>query len=138
MKYCARISKSGSDYLVAFPEFPNINTCGSSLEAALASAEEALNGTLESEFERGYVLPAPRKHAQKRSHHAIPVHPHIEIAYALKKMRNGQSQSDIARKLGITYQSYQKLENPRKCNPTVKTLERIGQVLGKRLVLTWE
>lgn len=52
-------------------------------------------------------------------------------------MRNGHSQTEIARKLGITYQSYQKLENPRKCNPTVKTLERIGEVLGKELVISW-
>ena len=59
------------------------------------------------------------------------------VAYALKRMRNGHSQTEIARKLGITYQSYQKLENPRKCNPTVKTLERIGEVLGKELVISW-
>jgi antitoxin HicB len=138
MEYYAHIAKSGSDYLVAFPEFPNINTYGSDLDGALANAKEALNGTLETEFERGYSLPVSGKHAGKRSYHAIPVLPHIEIAYELKRLRNGHSQTDIARKLGITYQSYQKLENPRKCNPTVKTLERIGDVLGKRLILIWK
>jgi antitoxin HicB len=138
MEYFARITKFGADFLVAFPEFPNINTYGTSLENALAEAREALNGTLETEFERGYTLPSPGKHGLKRSYHAIPVLPHVEIAYALKRMRNGHSQTEIARKLGITYQSYQKLENPRKCNPTVKTLERIGEVLGKELVITWK
>jgi antitoxin HicB len=137
MEYFARIVKSGREYLVSFPEFPNINTYGNTLDDALAGAREALNGTLETEFERGYALPPPGKHAHKRSYHAIPVLPHVEIAYALKRMRNGHSQTEIARKLGITYQSYQKLENPRKCNPTVKTLERIGEVLGKKLVITW-
>jgi antitoxin HicB len=52
-------------------------------------------------------------------------------------MRDGRTQIEIARKLGISYQAYQKLENPRKCNPTIKTLERIGEVMGKRLSLIW-
>ena len=63
--------------------------------------------------------------------------PRVEIAYALKRMQNGHSQTGIARKPGIAYQSYQKLENPRKCNPTVKTLEKIGEVLGKERVISW-
>ena len=137
MEYYARITKSESDYLVAFPEFPNINTYGSSLEDALLNAHEALNGTLETEFERGYTLPESGKHVSKRSFHAIAVLPHIEIAYALKRLRNGHSQTEIAKKLGISYQAYQKLENPRKCNPTVKTLERLGEALGKKLVISW-
>lgn len=62
--------------------------------------------------------------------------PHIEIAYQLRIIRNGHSQSEIARKPGISYQAYQKLENPRKCNPTVKTLERISEVFGKVLTIS--
>jgi antitoxin HicB len=33
----------------------------------------------------------------------------------------------------VSYQAYQKLENPRRCNPTVKTLERISEALGMDL-----
>lgn len=43
------------------------------------------------------------------------------------------SQSEIAKRLKITYQSYQLLENPVKGNPTVKNLERVARVLGKKL-----
>lgn len=137
MEYFARIRKDGPHWLVSFPDFPNILTYGSDTSQALAHAEEALNGVLESEFERGFRLPDPRDFSSKRGYRAIPVQPHIEIAYALRRLRNGHSQSEIARRLGISYQAYQKLENPRKCNPTVKTLERIGSVLGKRLSLSW-
>lgn len=137
MEFFAKLRLEAGDYLVSFPDFPNINTYGADQEAALASAEEALNGALESDFERGYTLPQAGNHAGKRGYHSVAVHPHIEIAYALKKLRNGHTQSEIAKKLGISYQSYQKLENPRRCNPTVKTLERIGEVMGKRLVITW-
>ena len=49
---------------------------------------------------------------------------------------DGHHRNKIAKKLGISYQAYQKLENPRKCNPTVKTLEKISEVLGKNLVIS--
>ena len=80
MEYYARITKSGPDFIVSFPEFPNINTYGLSLEKALAGAREALNATLEAEFERGYALPEPDRHGHKRSYHPIPVLPHVELA----------------------------------------------------------
>ena len=132
MYYMAKISKSDGVYLVNFPDFSNINTYGETLEEAKEMAEEALNGALESDFERGYSLPTP-KLTKKRNFYAIDVYPHIEIAYQLRQLRKGKSQVEIARELGISYQAYQKLENPRKCNPTIKTLEKIGDVLGKRL-----
>ncbi len=137
MEFFAHIRKDVGSYIASFPDFPNINTYGDTLREALGNAYEALNGVLETEFERGYALPAARSFTGKRSYHAIVVAPHIEIAYELRKLRNGHTQSEIARRLGITYQSYQKLENPMKCNPTIKTLERIGEVLGKRLNISW-
>lgn len=44
-----------------------------------------------------------------------------------------KTQTEIASMLGISYQAYQKLENPRKCNPTIKTLEKIADILDKDL-----
>jgi antitoxin HicB len=43
------------------------------------------------------------------------------------------NQSEAAKKLGISYQAYQRLENPSKCNPTIKTLERVAKVFQKQL-----
>ncbi len=132
MEYYAKITKSEGCYLVSFPDMPNLNTFGENFDDALKNASEALNGCLKSDFERGFSLPEAKSHKGK-SYAKIKVLPHIEIAYSLKKIRNGKSQVEIARKLGISYQAYQKLENPRKYNPTVKTLEKISRVLGKDL-----
>ena len=132
MEYYARIIKEDGAWLVFFPDLPNINTYGLSKDEALERAEEALNACLESDFVHGFTLPEPVAKKGK-AFYAISVQPHIEIAYSLRKMRNRRSQNEIARRLGISYQAYQKLENPRKCNPTIKTLERIGKVLGKRI-----
>ena len=124
-------------YLAKFPDIPNVNTYGETVEDACKNAKEALNGCLESDFERGFKLP---KSSQKRyqNGYAIEVEPHIALAYQLRKIRNGMTQLQIARKLGISYQAYQKLENPRKCNPTVKTLEKISDVLEKNLIISFK
>lgn len=132
MEYMAKLRREDGVYLVSFPDFPNINTYGETREEALENASEALNGALLVDFERGYTLPEPVV-ARSRNTCPIRVHPNIAIAYQLRRLRQNQSQADVARRIGISYQAYQKLENPRKCNPTVKTLEKIGAALGKTL-----
>ena len=187
MVYYAKIIEENGCFIILFPQFAHINTYGESQEAALANAEEALNGCIESDFDRGFNIPQPEKYAGKEFHE-IPLRPHIEIAVALRFIRSNRSQMELAwslsdlhltarflpffptaalpkysrspatlrfcrlalgknhqksprslkvrqtpRKLGISYQAYQRLENPRRCNPTVKTLERIASVLDKRV-----
>jgi antitoxin HicB len=136
MHYFAKISKEDGVYLVSFPELVNINTYGNTLSEAIENAEEALNGSLESDFERGFSLSEPKEH-KGNGYYQIPVFPHLEIAYTLRKLRTGKSQVEIAHSLGISYQAYQKLENPRKCNPTIKTLEKIGIALGRKLEVSF-
>ena len=137
MFYYAKIQNEDDVYIVTFPDFPNINTYGDNLDEAIKNAEEALNGSLESDFERGFKLTKPTKH--KGSEYVkIYLYPHIEISYNLRRIRAKESQIDIANKLGISYQAYQRLENPRKCNPTVKTLEKIAKVFNKELELIFK
>jgi antitoxin HicB len=63
----------------------------------------------------------------------VTVANHIAIALQLREFRGNQSQTDIAKKLGLSYQAYQRLENPTKANPTIKTLEKIASAFGKEL-----
>jgi antitoxin HicB len=60
----------------------------------------------------------------------------IAVALQLRELRGDKSQTEIARKLGLTYQAYQRLENPQRANPTLKTLERIAGAFGKELAVT--
>lgn len=132
MHYYAKIKKTDGVYLVSFPDFPNINTYGETKPEAVQSAAEALNGVLETDFERGFEIPKAKMY-KGIGYYTIPVAPHIAIAYTLRQLRKNASQSDIAKRLGISYQAYQKLENPRHSNPTLKTLEKISAILGKQL-----
>ncbi|MDR1277404.1 MAG: helix-turn-helix transcriptional regulator [Treponema sp.] len=42
--------------------------------------------------------------------------------------------TDAANKMGVKYQVYQKLENPRLANPTLKTLKRLEQIFDTELI----
>ena len=39
--------------------------------------------------------------------------------------------TDTADRLGVKYQAYKKLENPRTANPTLKTLKKLEKVFGE-------
>lgn len=132
MHYFAEIKKEGDIYYVTFPDLENVQTYAHNFTDAVEYAEEALNGCIEADFERGFSLPEAKEY-KGEGYYPIQVYPHIAIALNLRKIRAGKSQKEIADMLGISYQAYQKLENPRKCNPTLKTLEKIAKVLNKEL-----
>lgn len=134
LQYPAKIKKSDGSYLVSFVDLENITTWGATVEQAIANAEEALNGCLESDFERGFKIPDPSV-IKGRAIHYIPVKPHIAVAFMLRKLRAGKTQQQVARKLQISFQVYQRLENPRKANPTIKTLEKVARAYGKHVSL---
>jgi len=129
MIYNCTITKEGDEYIAQFPDMPNVVTCGFTHEEALLMAKEALEGCLESDISRGLTIPPPTY----KKGYPITVASHIILSLRLRELRGKQSQADIADKLGLSYQAYQRLENPRKANPTVKTLEKIARVYGREL-----
>ena len=129
MVYYCTIEREGNEFIALFPDMTNIVTSGLSHEEALAMAKEALDGCLEADISQGNTIPKP----SFKKGHPIAVANHIAVALQLRELRGEQSQTDIAKKLGLSYQAYQRLENPRKSNPTIKTLERIAHVFGREL-----
>ena len=132
MVYNCTIEKDGNVYIAQFPDIPFAQTCGFSHEEALAMAKEVLDISLEEEIARNHEVPGP----SFAGGFPVSVASHIALTLQLRKLRGDQSQSEIARRLGLSYQSYQRLENPRKANPTVKTLEKIARVYGRELRIT--
>ena len=131
MKYYCTITKNSGMQIVQFPDMPNIVTYGETKETALAMAEEALNGVLEADVSQGLSIPPP---VYKKGY-PITVANNIVIAMRLRELRGSQSQTEVAKKLGLSYQAYQRLENPGKSNPTIKTLERIAHVFDRELAV---
>jgi antitoxin HicB len=120
--------------IVQFPDMTNIMTFGYTEEEALAMAKEALDGVLECEVANNASVPPPSfGTGAEGGGFPITVAPHIELALRLRELRGEHSQTETAMRLGLTYQAYQRLENPLKSNPTLKTLERIAHAFGKEL-----
>ena len=129
MLYNCTIKKKGNVFIAQFPDMPNIVTCGYTHDEALEMAKDALNGCLETDIAHGNKIPAP----VFTKGYPIQVANHIVLSLQLRQLRGKLSQTVIARRLGLTYQAYQRLENPRKANPTIKTLEKIANAYGRQL-----
>jgi len=124
---------------VRFNEHPGVITYGKDPEDALRKAREALSAALEVDFERGFNLPAAVRPKLKRGETSafVRLNPDVWVAYLIRSWREtaGLSQKQLAAKLGVSYQSYQRMERPGRSNLTVETLERIAQALDSQLVL---
>ena len=137
ISYPAVIEYDGKDeaYNVSFPDLPGCFTFGETIEEATANAVEALSAYLESIDSRKLKIPEPSE--QKGDNiYSIEADTKVGFAIWLKKQREarGLSQSDIANQLGITYQTYQRIGDPAKSNPTLKTILKLEKVFRHRLV----
>jgi len=56
----------------------------------LKNAEEALNGCIESDFERGFEIPIPANRKVSRGIYYISLKPHIAVAVELKRKRKNK------------------------------------------------
>lgn len=124
---------------VKFPEHPGIVTYGHDMKEAEKNACEALNVALESDFDRRVPLPSSHKPKIKSRERIIfvSIEPAIRMAYLLRAWREkaGFTQKQMAERLQISFQAYQRMERPGRSNLTVATLERIARALDAKLIL---
>ena len=136
MMYYAKLKKQDGAWFVEVPELPGCFTEGESKEEALANAHEALNGWLAANCDRDLDIPTPilRK---GRSYHAVEVDLTVAFAIGLRRLRarKGLTQTQAAKKLGISQQAYARLESPTKTNPSLTTLQKIARSLNAEIDL---
>lgn len=126
---------------IDFPEHENICSSGLDWKHAEEMAHEALNVTLEEEFKVGFKLPKASKPKAKKGQKVIfvPLRLDLQIAFLLRESREaaGLTQAEMARRLGIKQQSYQRYERPGQSNISLKTLDNIAKALGNSLSVTF-
>lgn len=127
MTYNCDIKKQEDKYVVHFPDVDNAITFGISEEEALYMAGDVLNGILASHLDNGYPIEEPKY----TGGHPVEVEPKVAFAIELRKARAGRSKKEVAKKAGMTYQQYQRLENPHKTNPTLETLYKLQRVFNR-------
>ncbi len=122
--------------MVEFPDLPGCLTEGKTRHDAVKNAREALSGWLFVALKHGDQIPSNRRRSGRGYHHVVPdLDVTIPLAILSARKRRGLTQQQVAAALGISQQAYRKLEIPGKSNPTLKTLGRLGGVLGLEINL---
>lgn len=138
--YAVLRADDDGNVLVRFPQHPGVNTFGRDWEEAEDMASEALNVALESDFDRGIKLPALRKPRVGKDERVVlvPLEAEVRMAFVLRKWREdaGFTQQEMASRLSVSYQAYQRMERPGRSNLTVSTLDRIARALDRDLVIS--
>lgn len=127
MTYNCNITEKDGKFVAQFPDMTNVLTYGSSQTEALEMAKDALDGVLSVDIDEGFPIPVP----EYKGGFPVEVSPKIAFAIELRKARAGRSQKEIAAKAGMSYQQYQRLENPHKTNPTLETLYKLQKVFNR-------
>ena len=129
-------SKTDKCWYVESPGFyDGYITYGSSQDEAKDMATEAVTGLLESYLEHGDRFVIPRATTAKGWCN-IEVEPGLAFALWLRNTRlsHNMTLADVAEKMGVKYQVYQKLEHPKTANPTLKTIKKLETIFGQELI----
>jgi len=128
IRYYLKVHKDGDTYWGEFPDLEGCFTDGTTREELAANAAEALIGWISSVIERGFKIPKPTYRAPGSIPVSLPLP--MGVALQLRWIRESKhlSQQEVARRLGISYQAYQRFENPVKANPNLKTLEKLSNL----------
>ena len=129
-------SKSDKCWYVECPKFyDGYITYGNSIDEAKAMASEAISGLLESYLEHGDKFTIPKR-TSDRGWYNIEISPSLAFSLWLRNARISRNMTlaEVAEKMGVKYQVYQKLENPRTANPTLKTLKKLEEIFNKELI----
>ncbi len=119
-------------YLVQFIDLEEAFTEGDTLEEAAFYAAEVLTAILDCRLAHDQPIPEP---SPQRDLVAYP-QARVQAALLVRQARGeqGRTLAELARALGTSWPSAQRLENARS-NPTLKQLERAAAALGKRLIV---
>jgi len=133
--------EEGGGYSVSFLDLKGCITQGDTFEEAYYNAREALSGIIESHIENKLPLPE----ISKKSIEAVKNRVNVKLVAPMQDtmlplMIRGRrrelklTQKDMAKKLKVSQQAYQRLEDPAHFNATTKKLEQIEKVLKINLL----
>jgi antitoxin HicB len=129
-------SEKDNCWYVESPEFySGILTYGDTLEHAKKMAIEAVSGLLESYLEHGDNFTIPTM-PDLPDWYQIEPEPKLAFVLWLRSTRKSRNMTlaDVAQKMGVKDQVYQKLENPKTANPTLNTLKKLEQIFDTELI----
>jgi antitoxin HicB len=127
--YPARIAQDGDGFGVTFRDIPAAITEGDSREEALAHAQDALSAALEAHLEYGDEIPEPSP--PRRGEVMVLVDADVAGVLALRfgRLSASLSKAELARRLGVSRQSYGQLESLG-TNLSLRKLDEVASAIG--------
>jgi len=134
LAYPARLRKDADGWIIEFRDFENIFSEGDTREETIFNGQEALDGMLTLMIQDGDEIPWPGK--SRKTDISVPVSAHVAAPLLLYLTRRQQelSMAEVARRLKVTYQAYQRMEKVGG-NLTLKNLERAAAAMGAAVEL---
>ena len=135
LAYPVELTPDGKFLMVTFPDIPEANSQGDSVEDALEMAKDALESAIDWYIEEGKPVPAPSK--PKRGQHPVE----LPASYAAKiLLLNEMSRQkvrpvELARRMKITPQEVTRLLNVHhatKIDSIASALKALGKTLEMR------
>lgn len=131
ISYPAIIHKESNCFWAEFPDLEGCFVQEETLEQLKNSCISVLSDFLESLDSRKINIPLP---SSLSGENILFFTPNLNIAFAitLKQYREklGWTQKEVAEKAGLSWAVYQKIENPRRSNPTLSTIGKIQTAMG--------
>ncbi len=124
MKYHFKVHREGTGYWAECVEL-NCTTQADSKEELHFNLQEALDLSLSEPEDSKLLFPAPKKDLKGRNIVAVQVSPSVAFALELRQIRLKRklTQKAMMDLLGIrNLSNYQRLEDPARANPELKTL----------------
>lgn len=131
MEYHFKIHKDGSGFWAECIELQGCSTQGDSMEELKFNMADALNLFLSESDDSSLFFPAPKKIAGKNVV-AVEVEPSVFLAMLIRqeRLKKKFTQKQMMEVLGIkTLSNYQRLEDPKRANPELRTLVEIKKAL---------
>lgn len=132
MKYHFKVRKEKKGYSAQCLEMPGCVTQAETMKELKANMREVVELMLYEPAESKSIAPMPDMSIKVgKSIHLVAPDPQTALAHMVRyyRIKHKMTQKQIAEKMGFSdIYSYQRLETP-KCNPTLKTILRIKEIL---------
>lgn len=131
MEYHFKVHKEGSGFWAECVELKGCRTQADTREALDEAMSEALNLYLSEQYDSALMFSSPRK-SSVRGWAVVEVNPSVALALNIRQARLKKkfTQTQMKDLLGIkTLSNYQRLEDPRKANPELRTLVALTKIL---------
>jgi DNA-binding XRE family transcriptional regulator/predicted RNase H-like HicB family nuclease len=141
LQYVAYVRKEGRRHLIEFPDAPGCQTFADCEADIYSNAKEAIEGWIEGHLVEEMDLPhmhRPPKASERRI--PITISPKLVLlALQFRSMRSerGWSQTEIAKRVGVSQQQIAKLEDP-DANPTIETIMKVARAFDMDLLVRFK